>query len=104
MNLIKNKLWPQKKYRAQVEPKFLFIITPPNSGSTALIKLLNTSANIMILTKNGEGQWLIPGLCNKNRWKSDKFIDYESIKSVWLHQYQHEKKSAENIEWVAQYG
>lgn len=88
------------KYIKEIEPHFLFIITPPYSGSTALAKLLNTSNRTMLLHKKGEGQWLIPGLCSSDRWEADKNVNYESIRAVWLHSYQKRKKSDECIDVV----
>jgi len=79
-----NSLWPIPNYKNNNEPHFLFIITPPYSGSTALAKFLNTSKQISLFGLKGEGQWLIPGLCEKNRWEKDKYINYSSVKAVWL--------------------
>ena len=42
----------------------------------------------MLLHPKGEGQWLIPGLCGKDRWNSQMPINDKSIRSVWLNQYQ----------------
>lgn len=69
------------------DPHFLFIITPPYSGSTALAKLINTSKNTMLLHPTGEGQWLIPELCNDNRWDTEMNIDYSSVYKTWLNEY-----------------
>ena len=73
-----NSLWPIPSYNKKDEPHFLFIITPPYSGSTALAKFLNTSSKISIFGNKAEGQWLIPGMCQKNRWENNKYIDYDS--------------------------
>lgn len=66
------------------EPTFLFLFTPPYSGSTALAKILNSASSSMSLSHICEGQWLVPGLCKKDRWKPEKRIEWESVRSVWL--------------------
>ena len=112
-NKIKNKLaknidlektkierWPLPAYQENNEPHFLFIITPPFSGSTALSELINTSHRTMLLQERGEGQWLIPGLCENDRWASEKEIEYQSIKAVWLHTFQKIQRLTQNIDVV----
>ncbi len=56
----------------------------PYSGSTAIAKVLNTGSRTMLLHHTGEGQRLIPGLAGRGRWRADMFVDYESIRAVWL--------------------
>lgn len=73
------------------EPRFLFLLTPPYSGSTALAKLLNTSPRSMILEPRAEGQTLVPALL-KERWNPEKSVDWPHVKSVWLKQF-HEVNS-----------
>lgn len=71
--------WPNKSYDA-VEVPTIFIFTPPNSGSTAISKLLTSSERISSFNSiTNEMQWLIPGLCEQDRWFSKKAICYESI-------------------------
>lgn len=92
--------WPVPDYEKNLEPHFLFIITPPYSGSTALAKLLDSSSRTMILQERGEGQWLVPGLCEKDRWDPDKEVNYESVRAVWLHAYQQSIRVNPEIEVV----
>lgn len=77
--------WPHP-FCPQVEhePTFLFVFTPPNSGSTALAKILNSAHSSMTLKKNGEGQSLIPGLHKSGRWNPEMKIDWSSVKAVWM--------------------
>ncbi|MBN2161948.1 MAG: sulfotransferase [Pontiellaceae bacterium] len=76
--------WPRPEYdRPLSDPLFLFILTPPYSGSTALAQVLNTSPGAVFLQERGEGQWLVPGMCQRDRWMPEKYIDWESVKSVW---------------------
>ncbi|WP_413665459.1 sulfotransferase family protein [Microbulbifer sp. CNSA002] len=96
----KQDKWPIPKFDENDQPHFLFIITPPYSGSTALANLINTSHKTMILQPRGEGQWLIPGMCEKDRWNADKDINYLSVKATWLNKYQAIKKLTQNIEVV----
>ncbi len=99
MNLNKSK-WPVPKHKEKSQPHFLFIITPPFSGSTAISQIINTSHRTMFLQPRGEGQWLIPGLCEKDRWSPDKKVNYTSIKSVWLKRFQLVNSLTQNIDVV----
>jgi hypothetical protein len=92
--------WPVPCIEEGSQPHFLFIITPPYSGSTALVELLNTSHKTMVLHPRGEGQWLIPGLCKNDRWSQSKEINRESIKAVWLHKFHTTQQLTKNIEVV----
>lgn len=92
--------WPLPRYDENNQPHFFFLITPPYSGSTAIAKLLDTSHKTMTLTPNGEGQWLIPGLCQQDRWKPEKEVNYESVKAVWLNAFQKEKRVNSHIDVV----
>lgn len=92
--------WPMPRFDDDDQPHFLFVITLPYSGSTALSELLNSSHKTMILQKRGEGQWLIPGLSEKDRWDKDKKINYRSVKAVWLNKYQEVNRLVRNVEVV----
>ncbi|MFT4959090.1 MAG: hypothetical protein ACI92Z_000162 [Paracoccaceae bacterium] len=83
------KQWPRPINQLKTQPHFLFLVTPPNSGSTAMAKLLNSSQRTTLLHDNGEAQWLVPGLCRKNRWNPDLKVNYASVKAVWLKQFQY---------------
>lgn len=80
----RKELWPRPKAVPETEPHFLFLVTPPNSGSTAIAKLLNTSPRTTLLHDNGEGQWLVPGLHRFERWDGKRRIYYDSVRAVWL--------------------
>lgn len=68
------------------EPLYLFILAPNNSGSTALIKYLNTSANNSILNDSGEGQWLpsVKNIMRNNPWDPATRMPWEFIKNEYL--------------------
>jgi hypothetical protein len=93
-------LWPMPKFEEGDEPHFLFILTPPNSGSTAFVQLLNTSCRTMLLQPRGEGQWLIPGLCQSDRWNPNKDVNYRSVQAVWLSRFQAIKRLVNNVDVV----
>ena len=69
--------------------KFLFILSPPYSGSTLLTQIISTSKKIScnnyIATMEGQ---LLPELrnhmFNKDRWDKSNFYDWSKIKSVWM--------------------
>lgn len=86
--------WPAPSYDEdeRLEPYFIFMITPPYSGSTAMAKIIDTSQKITTLHSSGEGEWLVPGMCQKDRWDPHKFIDYDSVKAVWLKKFQIKKR------------
>ncbi len=101
MNTIRAALgWPRPRYDDSDQPHFLFIITPPYSGSTALSELLNSSHRTMILEPRAEGQWLVPGLCERDRWSDGKRVDYASVKAVWLRKYQEIKRLTQCVDVV----
>lgn len=78
--------WPRPPYDENDEPHFVFILTPPYTGSTAMASYLATSPNVGMLRKNGEGQAIVPGMLLA--WNGHKKMDLHSIKAAWLHQYQ----------------
>lgn len=96
----KENKWPLPAFKKNDIPHFLFIITPPYSGSTALCQLLNSSHRTMILQPQGEGQWMLPGLCEDDRWDPKKEVDYSSVKAVWVSKYQAIKRLTQNIDVV----
>ncbi len=101
MNRLRAALgWPRPRFDENDQPHFLFIITPPYSGSTALSELLNSCHRTMILAPRGEGQWLVQGLCAADRWSPRKKVDYASVKAVWLRKYQEIKKLTQSIDVV----
>jgi len=70
-------------HRSDVQ--WLFILTFPNGGSTALAKLLLTAAQTTALTDDAEGQWLIPSLSRAgDRWNERFHVSERKIRAVWL--------------------
>ncbi len=85
--------WPIVKSFDNFEPNFIFLLTPPNSGSTAISQVFNNSPNISQLQERGEGQWLIKGLCSNDRWNANKKVNKRSIRSVWTNECKKKYKS-----------
>lgn len=92
--------WPKPEYDNDILPHFLFIITPPYSGSTALAELINSSHRTTFLQERAEGQWLIPGMCGNDRWDPEKYINWNSVKATWLSKYHEIKRLVKNIDIV----
>ena len=86
--MIEDERWPKPDFRPNDEPQFIFWLTFRNSGSTAIAQLLSTNPLVALLNKRGEGQWLVPGLCEDDRWDEAKPVDLDSVKAVWLNRYQ----------------
>lgn len=64
---------------------WLLLLTIPNSGSTALAKMLLTAPNTFSLSDRAEGQWLIPSLCKTpERWSPDYRVWGRKIRATWL--------------------
>ena len=76
------------------EPIIVFFLTPPNSGSTVLAKLLATDPKVCLLSSRGEGGWLVPELRSKARWDPIDF-NAERLKRTWLSRF-HNKRTRDN--------
>lgn len=64
---------------------WLFILTFPNGGSTALAKLLQSASAARGLTGISEGQWLIPSLAAEGkRWDASHIIWSRKLRACWL--------------------
>jgi hypothetical protein len=94
--------WPHPAFAAGQQPHFLFIVTPPFSGSTAIAELLHSSPHIGFLQERAEGQWLVPGLCSDDRWDVDKLVDYASVQAVWLSRWQQLQAAAPALQVVVE--
>ena len=94
--------WPRPAYDPSVQPHFLFVMTPPYSGSTALAQLLATSKSVAMLDYRGEGQWLVPGMAASGRWRPDRCVDFESVRAVWLHEYQRQLRNNHAVKVIVE--
>lgn len=84
--------WPRPVFDPAVQPHYLVLLTLPYSGSTAIAKLLESSASITGLTDNCEGQRLVPGLYGPDRWDAGMPVDPDSIRAVWLSTFQQKRR------------
>tara|TARA_B100000123_G_C25701722_1_gene415613 strand:+ start:389 stop:1204 length:816 start_codon:yes stop_codon:yes gene_type:complete len=77
-----NLIYSNKKH------KYVFILSPPFSGSTLLNQILSSSKNVSCNNNIGtrEGQTL-PGvkeiIFNSNRWDKNKKLPWQKIKKIW---------------------
>lgn len=73
--------------RLRINPalEWLLILTMPNSGSTALGRLLMTSKSAVALTDRCEGEWLIPSASKTSlRWDDSYMPSMARIRARWL--------------------
>jgi hypothetical protein len=66
--------------------KYLFVLSPWRSGSTALAALLASSANVSWFGEEGQVIPAFKGLYPDywpRRWQPDLALDWQAIKSVW---------------------
>lgn len=86
------------------EPKFIFLLSPSNSGTTAIAELFKTSDNVSSLNSNSEGTKLIYGLRRtpeklERNWdpnlieKNGVDLCSRSIRSVWVSECYRKHKS-----------
>lgn len=74
--------WPQPSCSTVTHP-FLILLTPQNSGSTAIAQYVCSSENIEPLyERNCEGQWLVKGL-RKAQWNPNAYVNWASVATVW---------------------
>ena len=79
--------WPVSRFDKTVDPKIYFLLTPPNSGSTAIADFFCQIDYVTGLQKKYEGQWLVKGMRARDRWQKQKLIDYDSVRSVWINKF-----------------
>lgn len=85
----RNFLFFKNIFLAKKNHKFLFILSPPYSGSTLLTQIISTSKKISCnnYLATMEGQ-LLPELrnhmFNEDRWDQSNIYDWYKIKSVWM--------------------
>lgn len=97
----KDHMWPHPRVSLKDEPFFLFILTPPYSGSTALAQVLNSSPTTSFLQRRAEGQWLVPGMCQlPNAWDSETQMNWDSIRAVWFERVKLIQEAVQNVEVI----
>ena len=64
-------------------PKYLFVLSPPYSGSTVLWKLLGTSPNVSRFPKEGQMLPEVQHLMRPDAWNPNKQLAWKEIKAAW---------------------
>lgn len=81
---------PQSLDRPDVQ--WLLIYTPPNAGSTALARLIASSAHARALLPSHEGAWLLPELTRlPDRMTEQPLVSAARLRAVWLGAVRHER-------------
>jgi hypothetical protein len=74
-----------RSLRYDTNLEWLFLLTMPNSGSTALAKVLMTAQAAVALTPRCEGEWLVPSLSNlRRRWLQEHSPPMSRIRARWM--------------------
>ena len=74
-----------RRLRYDADLQWLIILTMPNSGSTALGRLLMTADAAVALTERCEGEWLIPSMSNvRTRWDKDLRLSMPRVRARWM--------------------
>jgi len=74
--------WPRARAK-RIERPFLFLLTPAGSGSADIAWHLSRRSDIGALHHSFEGQRLVRGLMDSDRWWPEKFVDYEAVLGAW---------------------
>jgi hypothetical protein len=84
--LIKNFL--KRRFKDKFQHKFLFVLSPPYSGSTllteALMRCKEVSCNNILDNKEGQFLFEVREEMRKDPWNPDISFPWEKIKAVWL--------------------
>ncbi len=106
--LVRNLLYIKNDLlKIKIKNQFLFILSPPFSGSTLLNQIICTSKNVSCNNNLGtrEGQ-LLPNvkqiMFTKDRWSEKKNYNWKKIKKIWMKYWDKSKpilleKSIQNI-------
>jgi len=81
---------------------YLFILCPPYSGSTALWKLISSSAAVSALPAEGQFLQEVRDILRQDPWNADAQLPWDRIKAAWDARWDHQKpvlveKSPPNI-------
>jgi hypothetical protein len=81
--------------------QYLFLLSPPRCGSTAIIKILNTSPYTMLLHPKGEGLRLVESSWQDAKWwNQKKKVDWEEVKKIWKQKVQKVNQLVETVSLV----
>jgi hypothetical protein len=71
------------RYNKNLE--WLILLTMPNSGSTAVAKILMTAERSVSLTDKCEGEWLVPSVSDVHkRWDPDYNPSMQRLRARWM--------------------
>jgi len=62
---------------------YLFVLSPPKTGSTLLWKILGTSPNVSSLPDEGQHLEPVADVLQEDRWNEYKKMPWEEIKEAW---------------------
>lgn len=74
--------WPRARAK-RIDKTFLFLLTPAASGSVDIAWYMSRRSDIGGLHHSFEGQRLVKGLMDADRWWPEKFVDYEAVMGAW---------------------
>jgi len=74
--------WPRRR-TDRIHHPFLFLLTPPGAGTTAIARHVADRADVGGLHSSFEGQRLVRGLMDADQWLDRKFVDYEAVLGAW---------------------
>ena len=97
---INRERWPLPRHNLTDEPKFLLLLTPPNSGSTAIANFVGQLRAVAGLQNRYEGQWLLKGMSDRRRWEPDRKFDWHSVKAVWSVRIEQRRQRRPKIEYI----
>ena len=92
--------WPLPSHNLTDEPKFLLLLTPPNSGSTAIANFVCQLRAVASLQSRYEGQWLLKGMSDRRRWEPDRKFDWDSVKAVWSERIEQRLQRRPKIQYI----
>lgn len=81
-------------------PSMYFLLTPSNSGSTAMADYFCQLDNVCGLHHRYEAQWLIENLCDEDRWFAGKIIDYDQVRETWFGRFRQLAESNPGIDAI----
>ncbi|TCM37334.1 hypothetical protein EDF59_11142 [Novosphingobium sp. ST904] len=74
--------WPARR-QDRIHRPFLFLLAPPGAGSTTMASYLADHVSLAGLHSSYEGQRLVRGLMDVDRWFPEKFVDFEAVIGAW---------------------
>lgn len=91
--------WPRGR-ATRIDRRFLFLLTPPSSGSAEIARYMALRGDLGGLHPSFEGQRLIRGLMDADRWWPEKFVDYEAVIGAWSRQVQELDPTGRYAGWL----